>query len=187
MRSSATSTLTEHRFRGVRGFTLIELLVVLVLIGVITTFAVINISGTEDPRLEREARRLAAVLELAAESAVIQGRELGLVLDGEGYRFARLEAGEWMAFGAEGDRVFRPHELPDDIRMEWVTDGLPGEREPGGDDDAPVPNVMLLSSGEATPFRLALTWRGRGDTAGWLLEVGQMGHIRLQQDEDPVP
>ncbi|MEX0731404.1 MAG: type II secretion system minor pseudopilin GspH [Aquisalimonadaceae bacterium] len=172
-----------------RGFTLIELLMVLLLIAIIASLAMMNLGiGDADPRLEKEARRLTAVLELATESAVIQSRELGLVIDADGYYFAMLESGEWLPLEAADDRVLRAHGLPEDIRLEWVADGLPGEREPGDDEDGGHrPALLLLSSGEITPFRMVLTWRDGDDRDGWLLEGDLIGSLTLRRQEDPRP
>jgi len=182
---------------GSAGFTLIELLVVLVLVGVIGTFAVVNLAPRTDPRLENEARRLAAVLELAAETAVLQGRELGLVIDREGYRLARLgDDGGWEMIGGGGDRVLRPQPLPEDMEVRWVADGLPGERTPGGSGDngdggreaqRNSPVILMLSSGELTPFQLTLGWRDTRQREGWLLEGSLTGNLTLTRAEVPVP
>lgn len=171
-----------------RGFTLIEMLMVLLLIAVIVSFALLNAGiGGRDPRLETEARRLISVMELAAESAVIQGLELGLVLGADGYWFARLDDGEWQLIEDTGDRVLRPHSLPEDIHLEWVADGLPGERQPGaGEEDAHRPAILLLSSGEITPFRMAVTWRD-DSRDGWLLEGELTGLLQLNREEAPRP
>lgn len=164
------------------------MLVVLLLIAVIVSFAVLNAGiGGRDPRLETEARRLTAVLELAAESAVIQSRELGLVLDEDGYQFVRLDNGEWLPAADDADRVLRAHGLPEDIHVEWIADGLPGERQPGGGkEDDHRPAILLLSSGEITPFRMTMTWRDDPGN-GWLLEGELTGALRLSHGEEPNP
>ena len=82
--------------RGTRGFTLIELLVVMLLIGIILTFATLSLGdGGRGKLIDREARRLAALVELAGEDAVLSGRELGLYFDAAGYRFLTLDGETW--------------------------------------------------------------------------------------------
>ncbi|MCK8517030.1 type II secretion system minor pseudopilin GspH [Methylonatrum kenyense] len=180
MRRSATSTLIERRCRG---FTLIELLVVLVLIAIITSLAVTRLSLGGDPRLEREAQRLVAVLDMAMETAIIQSREFGLVLEEDGYAFVRLEAGEWQPYGGEGDRIFRPHRLPDDVRLDWERE----ERQPrgerrGGDNgrQSNAPTLLLLSSGESSPAELELHWQdSRAGEGSWRVQLNSLGRLRL--------
>ena len=190
MRRSATSTWTERKVRDNRGFTLIELLVVLVLIAVITSLAVTRLSLGGDPGLEREARRLAAVLDMAMDTAIIQSRELGLVLDEDGYSFVRLEGGEWEPYGAEGDRIFGPHQLPDTIRLNWQSEdreSISGPTDSGDANGADAPGILLLSSGETSPAELELQWRDRRDARPWIITLGSLGRLRVQAPGDERP
>ena len=68
-----------HR-SSTRGFTLLELLVVLVILAVIAATAVLSV-GTlgSDDQIDREARRLVALLQLATEESLFSGRDLGSV------------------------------------------------------------------------------------------------------------
>ncbi|WP_290651305.1 type II secretion system minor pseudopilin GspH [Aquisalimonas sp.] len=168
-----------HR-RHQSGFTLIEVMVVVVLIGIITTLAVLNMGG-EDDRVEREARRLAAVLDTAGREAVIQARELGLVLEPDGYRFARLESDAWRTDAYQHDRALGAHALPGDLRLRVSTDDLPGEREPGDNDDRP--HVLILSSGELTPFEVEIRRPG-SRSPPWIVTGELDGTIDYRQDDD---
>lgn len=188
MRRSATSNSIE---RSCRGFTLIELLVVLVLIAIIASLAVTRLSLNGDPQLEREAQRLVAVLDMAMETAIIQSREFGLVLEENGYAFVRLEDGEWQPYGAEGDRVFRPHQLPDGVRLDWEREERRPRGERSGEDgnrQSSAPSLLLLSSGESSPAELQLHWRDPGnDARPWRVQLNSLGHLRLlgPGQEDP--
>lgn len=190
MRRSATAIWTERNLRDDRGFTLIELLVVLVLIAVITSLAVTRLSLGSDPGLEREARRLAAVLDMAMETAIIQSRELGLVLDEDGYSFVRLEAGEWQPYGAESDRIFGPHQLPDTMRLNWESEdraSMSGATDNGDDNGADGPGILLLSSGETSPAELELQWRDRRDARPWTITLGSLGRLQIHAPGDERP
>ncbi|MCH8503059.1 MAG: type II secretion system minor pseudopilin GspH [Ectothiorhodospiraceae bacterium] len=166
-----------------RGFTLIEIMVVMVIIGTVVTFGVLSMMVDDDRELEDEARRLHAVLELAHENALLEARELGLILEPDGYRFTELVNDEWRGIETSAHSYLRPRTIPDHLRLEIEVDGLPGEREPGRSEDD-RPGIMLLSSGEITPFRIRLSERhARGD-AHYQLRVELMGRRTLRPPEE---
>ena len=86
------------------GFTLLELMVVLVLIGIIISFAVLSLGGDKISELmEQETRRLATLLELAADEAVLRGEELAVNFTDDGYEFLLLqEDAGWQSSGEDG-------------------------------------------------------------------------------------
>lgn len=174
------------RTRRDRGFTLIEVLVVLVLIGIITALAVARI-GMQDDRAEQAAQRLAGVLEIASRRAVIEARELGLVFDSEGYRFVALGDDGWQAQELS-DRSLTARSLDDDLSLEIEREELPGSRRPGddtGDSDESTdtePQVLILSSGEITPFRAVIRPRD-GDATAWEVQATFDGRIRSEPAE----
>lgn len=137
------------------GFTLLELMVVLVIMGVLMTFVGLNVGGDRRfEQLERETRRLAALLQLASEEAVIRSEELAVRFTPDGYEFLILQNGQWLPFGEESDRPFRVHQLPDGIDLDLEVEGeLPPSLE---SEENTAPQVFLLSSGEITPFTLTL-------------------------------
>lgn len=159
--------MPPRRARG-RGFTLLELLVVVLLIGLLTSFAVLGIQGRSPRELQREeARRLLARMDLAREEAVLRATSLGIRFTDEGYRFLELRDQQWRVL--RGDRIFSPHELPEGMRVAVDIDGLEvelaGEEDQesedapgldggaGGDDDEqrPRPQVFFLPGGEIVP------------------------------------
>jgi len=136
------------------GFTLLEVLVVLVIISVIVGFAVLSIdTGPEE--LRHEGSRLASLLELASEEAVMNGRECRVVLRRHGYSFEQLREGKWQS--AE-DELFRARQLPSDISLQLFLENqevaLNDEAKP---ETAKSGALLLLSSGEITPFELTVT------------------------------
>ncbi|MGE0386310.1 MAG: type II secretion system minor pseudopilin GspH [Gammaproteobacteria bacterium] len=96
------------------GFTLIELLIVLVLVGITAGLAILAVGdGGTGRRAEDEARRIAALADLASQQAVLTGRPWGLQIRARTYRFLTFEAGAW--HHVESDTVFAARTLPDGI------------------------------------------------------------------------
>lgn len=157
-----------------RGFTLLELLVVLVIVTLLVSFATLRLGDNRAAQLEREAQRLAALLEAAGDEAVLQGQELGLRLEPDGYRFLRYTPPEWAAL--EDDALLRPRRLPATIRLELRLDGLP----PPPDADPQAPQIIVYSSGEHTPFELTL---GAAETAvRYRLRTGLLGPVEVREE-----
>lgn len=99
------------------GFTLIEMLIVVVVIGIASTIAIVNLGGDGDRRAaEREAARLAGALEHVAALAQWNGETLGVSADGRSYRFWRRSAdNRWAALA--DDAVLAPRALPAEITV----------------------------------------------------------------------
>ena len=156
---SATGSDRARRPPGApRGFTLVELLVVLLLIGLLVSLAVLSVrTASPAERLQEEAARLYARMDLAREEAVLRAQSLGLAVDREGYRFLALAEGGWSTLA--DDRLLAAHRLPRDTRVEAAIDGVDIALDERAEDaDERGPQIFFLASGEILPaFRLRLT------------------------------
>ena len=149
---SRTSTGLHSRgpLAACRGFTLLELLVVILIIGIIVSFASLSVGQHASRILQDEAERIHSLLRLAGEESVLQGRELALQFNPEGYLFVTLDGADWVP--VDEDRLFRERELPPDLEISLTLEGV--EVDPH--DSENPPRIFVLSSGEMTPFVLEL-------------------------------
>jgi type II secretion system protein H len=91
--------LSRTILAGESGFTLIEVMVVVVIIAVLSSMLVIVAMPGDAALADREARRLAALLELASAEARASGESIAWSPEGDGYSFwQRSDDGEWTRF-----------------------------------------------------------------------------------------
>ena len=74
------------------GFTLIEILVVIVIIGIVMSIAILSITlAGGDNQLRDEAQRVVALVEVARDESLLQGREFGVEFMQGAYRFVEFD------------------------------------------------------------------------------------------------
>ena len=192
--------------RRAAGFTLIEVMVVVVIVGVVSSMLLLSFGLLrQDQSLQQQGRRLASLLELAVDEATLQGRDFGLEVMLRGYRFVEhdpiLEVWDEMI----GDDILRPRKLEDELEFElFVEDRRILLREEAEDtrrgredddkNDEPAgrrrrdlsddyaPHVLILSSGDISPFSLRIV--RATDRAGITMTVAPDGVIEIESDED---
>lgn len=191
--------------RGRRsGFTLIELLVVMIIIGTVTAVVLLSFGLLGDDRaLEEEALRLRSLVELAEDEALMQGREFGLEFTQSGYRFVEYDAirNQWLEI--VGDDLLRPRRLEEgmafalfledravELREQPMRIGEDADDEDARDDDDDddddyAPHVLIMSSGDITPFGLTIV--RDVDDAEVLLAMNEAGQLEIQTDDEPSP
>ena len=176
MRTSATGTsrndpadLTGPRcHRRVSGFTLLEVLVVLVIIGIITAMAVVStgVLGA-DHQMDEEAQRLQAVLAQAREESMLDGRDVGLRVDRQGYDFLRYNGRVAAWEPVVDDTLLRERELPEGLNASLRLEAREIELEPRTaptEDEPAQPQVLVLASGDVVPFEILLRRDGTEET-----------------------
>ncbi len=140
------------------GFTLIEVLVVVLLISILMSVVVGTFTGTNrDQTLLGYVERLALRIEMARDRAVQRNQEWGLYVERDGVRFAEFDIvnGEWIE---QAERPFKRD--PDAAGLEFDAtvesyQALPSDAGGLGDDaEGEIPQIILFSSGEITPFSL---------------------------------
>lgn len=137
------------------GFTLIEILVVLIVVGLLAALAVLNLGGGSQQReMENHVREMFLLMQTASEQAVLNNKELGLLLEEGSYRFVTLneQANEW---AQPGERMFRQRSFPDWLlATEFIESDTP---RLASEEDRLRPDIVFFSSGETTPFEVEFT------------------------------
>ncbi len=137
---------------AVRGFSLLEVLVVVVVAAILAVTLTLAIAGNAQRSLDDGAEQFAALLTQACDEAQLGGREIGVLLDGRGYAFARLDGDRWRTLGGQG--TLRARVWPTSLRAALERDGQVLDL---GGAVARRPQLVCFSSGELTPFTLTLS------------------------------
>lgn len=191
-----------------RAFTLIEILVVMVIVGILMAVAFLSfgILGDDD-NMDREARRLSSLIQLVIDEATTQGRDFGVEFMTAGYRFVEhdplleqwfevigddylaqrtLEEGMEFELTLEERRILLHTEAQETAREEVEEEepSLVNRLENRDLTDDYLPHVLILSSGDVTPFELRMI--RDADRRELLLTLSLAGEIEILQDDDVV-
>jgi general secretion pathway protein H len=199
MMSAATRLSVSSCQTGARAFTLIELLVVIVIVGIVSAVALLSfgIIGN-DQNLQREARRLGSLIELVNDEAMIQGRDYGLELLQTGYRFVEHDPFTRQWHEIIGDETLRQRHLEELMEFELFLEGrrvllevdaAETQRDEDEDEDETnrnliddyVPHILILSSGDITPFELRIV--RQPDRMEITMTMSLLGEFEIQTDD----
>lgn len=179
------------------GFTLLEMVVVILITGILVTFAMLSIGNRPmEDKLENEAKRLQAIIQLAAEESEARGVEIGLRFSRGGFRLLAIDENRrWDDYERQG--ALRRREVAEPLQMRLRVEGRPvelkaedpkevqakpkedGELRPTDKAKTIEPQILLLSSGEMTPFSLELI--APGLAYGYRLEGDLFGRLKLER------
>jgi len=172
---SATSEMNRKQ----AGFTLLELIVVILIVGLLLTFATLSVGTSADKQLETEAKRFASLMKLASEEAIMNSREMALEVNKQSYSFLVYLDNQFQPLDEEGGGVFRARELPEYIKIgAEIEEEIIDFDELEEDDE--LPKILVLSSGEMTPFNIKFsqddgaTYEISGDFFGRIEYVGKV-------------
>lgn len=159
----------QNKLSRQRGFTLLEIMLVMVLMAVVLSSVSLSFDIRSDrTRVEDEAKRFQAVVQLASDYALLNNLQLGLQIEERSYQFLGFDGENWQAIN--DDKLFSIHELDEEFTLQlsigeipWLDDydaeeGLFGRLSDDEDDNEQknkkrlIPQVYLFSSGEITPF-----------------------------------
>lgn len=168
-----TFTIRNFDMRGpmsprVTGFTLIEILVVMFIVTIMAGITIANLpqfARTGD--FDTEARRIKVLLEMAREEALLQASELGFEPGKDGYRFLVYNDADERWAGMTG-RPFQPRQLDAGVVLSLRVED---NEIVLGEEGQTMPPVLLLSSGETTPFELTIEMQS-GEASQTLVSDG---------------
>ena len=134
-----------------KGFTLIELLVVIVLLGIVTSFAVLSMgTGSAERKMEEEAKRLHALIKLVREESIIQAKEIAMEINKQEYSFLEYKDKKWIPLTT---KIFRARTIKDELELrvdaEIQSEIFKSEKQK-------LLRLYFLSSGEQTPFEMKI-------------------------------
>jgi general secretion pathway protein H len=178
------SALSGHRASG---FTLLEVLVVVVIIGIITSMAVISINVLGgDHEMDQEAARLSAVLGQVREDAMMQGQDVGFRVDATGYDFLRYDSRNDRWLPVTDDPLLRERSLPAGLVTSLVLESREVQLKPRKQDNAPdaplSPQVVVQASGDLVPFEIVFRREGTEEVRRVTGTVE--GTIQVQKDDE---
>lgn len=171
---------------GAAGFSLIELLVVLTIIGIFFGAAILSAGIVDNDRdVEQEAWRLKSVIDLVREEALMQSRDFGLLFGNDGYRFYVYDYDERAWLEPADDELLAPHGVDEGLELELSVEDRDLMLEPEEDDEerdtaeTPEPQIMVLSSGELTPFDVVV--RRASDRAAFRVTAELTGSTEIER------
>ncbi|MDB5919474.1 MAG: gspH [Massilia sp.] len=137
--------------RAAKGFTLVELMVVMVIIGITLGLVSLNAIPSPQQHLQNEAQRLALLLQLARDEAIVRNRLVAFEADGERYRFLVRNETRWDPVVGDDllrERAFKNAPVALLIDPAGTVPGAP-LRITFGREPVDKPFLLTLASGDA--------------------------------------
>ncbi|MDO6687532.1 MULTISPECIES: type II secretion system minor pseudopilin GspH [unclassified Agarivorans] len=183
-----------------QGFTLLEVILVLLLMSIGIYSVVMSVSGSSEQKIvEQQAKRLAALVQYAQEQALLTGYDYGIYSDAERYQFVRMEKQRWIKLD---DRIFKEKVFEQPYFLELSLEDAELEEQGYGSGSlgfeegdlfekdfiteevkqSIVPQVLLLSSGEVTPFKLIFAYEDSQNR--WQVSSDDLGQLTIERDDE---
>lgn len=166
-------------------------MVVVTIVGIVAASVILSSDVIRTDRdVEREAARLNGLLSLLREEALMQTRDFGVLFAENGYRFYLFDHDQQRWQRIDADRLFVERTFDEKLALELALEleGQPVELElelPRDDgtvlSETPNPQVMVFSSGEVTPFFLAI--ERQLDGARFTIATDEANALTMERDE----
>jgi len=134
-----------------RGFTLLELLVVMVIVGITLGAVSFNAMPSDRQVLQNDAQRIALLLQLARDEAIVRNHPIAFEADADRYRFLLFQDNKWQTLTQDDllrERAFKHSPVTFTISPPSADQTTPLRiifgREPVG-----IPFILTLAVGDA--------------------------------------
>jgi len=149
-----------------RGFTLLELLIVMVIVGI--TLGMVSFNAMPDDRqlLQRDAQRIALLLQLARDEAIVRNRTIAFEAEPDRYRFLLRDEHTWQTL----DRDELLHE------REFKRTPVNFSLSPPADEPSPPLRIVFGREPVSKPFVLTLMF----DDVRATIHADGIGHFAVE-------
>jgi len=185
--------------RRAAGFTLIEILLVLVLLATSAVAVIMTLPESKEDKVKEEAARFHHLVQLLGEDALLNGIDYGIRIERHRYQFLELTSKDWQPIAES--RFFTDVEVGDDIDLRVEMGGYswqdkdrlfkPGSlfdedlfAEQTDKDKIKPPQIVVMASGEYTPFTLAFEVDGVNQF--WRIQADELGQLFLLRPGDEL-
>jgi len=160
------------RRQSQQGFTLWELLIVVAILAITVSMVQLSSGFGDNTRdLKRVGKDLGKLIHLLSQEAVFENRNFAISVQDRGYLVLQYEDGSWVP---SGETFFKRFKMSESQQSELVIEDQVIDISAK---TAPDPHILILSSGEMTPFE----WRIRDQTIehGILLQGNLLGGVLM--------
>lgn len=163
-----------------------EVLVTIVVIGIIVGSATLMFGDPGKDEFTEEKDRLATLINLAQEEAVMQSRDYGIGFWEDGYGFFEYtgmvdENNQPVWPALEDDDMLRKRKLPKGMQLKLALEGIDIVMSAV---EVDKPQVFILSSGEMSPFKLTMSFDDRLQTT---IDADALGNLEVAEIQDKKP
>jgi len=135
-----------------RGFTLLELLVVVVIAGITLGFVSLNVVPGQRQAMQNEAQRVALLMQLARDEAIVRNRPIAFEAESDRYRFLVREGNAWKPLPQ--DEMLRERQFSRGPIVWSISPAVAAEANPlrivFGREPVDKPFVLTLTAGDTS-------------------------------------
>ena len=159
-----------------RGFTLWELLIVVAIIAITISMVQLSVGLSDETRdLKSVGKNLGKLFHLLSQEAVFESRNYAVTVQDQGFIVLEYNAGEWTR---SEQSFFSKIKLTESQRSELIIEDQVIDISVK---TQPKPHILILSSGEMTPFEWRI--RDRLTQSGITLQGNVLGGVLMTGPE----